>query len=85
MTDKDLQLIRDLIEEAISEFHCPPCEEDEWLTTEQTTKGPEASASPRYAGCAGGVKSAPCASAKGTAINCPDGHKSSPTMLHLIS
>lgn len=22
---------------------------------------------------------------KGTAINCPDGHKSSPTMLHLIS
>ena len=38
MTDKDLQLIRDLIEEAISEFHWPPCEEDEWLTTEQTRK-----------------------------------------------
>ena len=33
MTDKDFQLIRDLIEEAISEFHCPPCEEEEWLTT----------------------------------------------------
>ena len=41
MTDKDLQLIRDLIEEAISEFHCPPCEEEEWLTTKQTTKGLE--------------------------------------------
>ena len=24
MTEKDLQLIRDLIEGAISEFHCPP-------------------------------------------------------------
>ena len=35
MTDKDLQLIRDLIEEAISEFHCPPCEEEEWLTTKE--------------------------------------------------
>ena len=35
MTEKDLQLIRDLIEGAISEFHCPPCEEDEWLTTKQ--------------------------------------------------
>ena len=23
--------------------------------------------------------------AEGTAINCPDGHKSSPTMLHLVS
>ena len=31
-------LIRDLIEEAISEFHCPPCEEEEWLTSKQTTK-----------------------------------------------
>jgi hypothetical protein len=38
MTDKDFQLIRDLIEEAISEFHCPPCEEEEWLTTKQTRK-----------------------------------------------
>ena len=35
MTDKDLQLIRDLIEEAISEFHCPPCEAEEWLTTKE--------------------------------------------------
>ena len=33
-----LHLIRDLIEEAISEFHCPPCKEEEWLTTKQTTK-----------------------------------------------
>ena len=38
MTDKDLQLIRDLIEEAISEFHCPPCEEEEWLTTKEFCK-----------------------------------------------
>ena len=38
MTDKDLLLIRDLIKEAISEFHCPPCEEEKWLTTQQTKK-----------------------------------------------
>jgi len=38
MTDKELQLIRDFIEEAISEFNCPPCEEEEWLTTKQTRK-----------------------------------------------
>ena len=38
MTDKDLLLIRDLIKEAISEFQCPPCEEEEWLTTQQTKK-----------------------------------------------
>ena len=37
MTDKDFQLVRDLIEEAISEFHCRPCGEEEWLTTKQTT------------------------------------------------
>ena len=35
MTEKDLQLIRDLIEGAISEYHCPPCEEEEWLTTKK--------------------------------------------------
>ena len=38
MTDKDLQLIRNLIEEAISEFQCPPCKEEQWLTTQQTRK-----------------------------------------------
>ena len=35
MTEKALQLIRDLIEGAISEYHCPPCEEEEWLTTKK--------------------------------------------------
>ena len=38
MTDMDLQLIRVFIEEAISEFQCPPREEEQWLTTQQTRK-----------------------------------------------
>jgi hypothetical protein len=33
MTEDDFKRIKDLIEDTIAEYHCPPCEEDEWLTT----------------------------------------------------
>lgn len=35
MTEDDFKRIKDLIEDTIAEYHCPPCEEDEWLTTKE--------------------------------------------------
>ena len=38
MTEDDFKRIKDLIEDTIADYHCPPCEEEQWLTTKQTTK-----------------------------------------------
>ena len=38
MTEDDFKRIKDLIEDTIAEYHCPPCQEDKWLTTKQTTR-----------------------------------------------
>lgn len=38
MTEDDFKRIKDLIEDTIAEYHCPSCQEEEWLTTKQTTK-----------------------------------------------
>ena len=35
MTDDEFKRIKDLIEDTIAEYRCPPCEEDEWLTTKK--------------------------------------------------
>ena len=35
MNEDDLRLIKDLIEDTIAEYHCPPCQEEEWLTTKE--------------------------------------------------
>ena len=35
MTDDDFKRIKDLIEDTIAEYHCPPCQDEEWLTTKK--------------------------------------------------
>ncbi len=84
MTDDEFKRIKDLIEDTIAEYRCPPCEEDEWLTTKKICARLDTSEPTlRKMRRNGGIRYIRVARA--TAINCPDGNKSSPTVYHLIS